>query len=114
VHDQLIEYISCLNEVLPWDKDPAEREIYLTRTSVVLSSLAVIGYDMYHWDPPLTIEDKVKRIGRLGAINWKRTNLKLVGVVGSEKGGEVQPGSSRQSVDATIRYLREKLDLRPE
>ncbi len=109
--EQLWEYLSALGEILPWNKEPPERDVYLTRTSVVLSSLAVIGHDLYTADPPIPIDDKVKRLMRLGAINWKRTNLKLVGVVGSEKDGQVQPASSRQAIDSTIRYLREKLDL---
>jgi len=109
----LHEYVNALTQVMPWVRAPEDREAYLTRASVVLSSLGVIGHDLYNFDPTISTEQKAKKISLLGKINWKRTNLKLVGIVGSEKEGQVQPGSSRQSIDSTIRFLREKLDLFP-
>jgi DGQHR domain-containing protein len=109
--EQLWEYFSALGEILPWKKPPNERDDYLTRTSVVLSSLAVIGNDLYMEDPPLTQDEKVKMLMQLQAIDWRRTNLNLVGVVGSEKAGVVQPASSRQAIDSTIRFMREKLGI---
>lgn len=109
--DQIWEYFNALGAVLPWKGNPAERDQYLTRTSVVLSSLAVLGNDLYTTDPPLSAQDKANRLIKLQQIDWRRTNLSLVGVVGSEKNGQVQPASSRQAIDSTIRFLREKLDL---
>lgn len=107
----LNEYLLALGELLPWRGDPKERDTYLTRASVVLSSLAVIGHDLYSTDPPIPIEIKVGMLTELSKIDWKRTNLNLVGVVGSEKNGQVQPASSRQAIDSTIRFLREKLKI---
>jgi len=109
--ERLWEFISALGEVLPWKGDPKDRDQALTRTSVVLSSLAVIGNDLYQADPPVPTEEKVKKLVKLSEIDWLRTNLNLVGVVGSEKGGQVAPASSRQAIDSTIRFLREKLGI---
>ncbi len=106
----LWEYLNALGTVLPWDEKEG-RDAYLTRTSVVLASLSVIGNDMYYGDVPMTQDDKVKRLAQLHRIDWKRTNLNMVGVIGSEKNGLVQPASSRQAIDATIRFLRERLGL---
>ncbi len=106
----LWEFVSALEKVLPWNGgDPKTRDEYLTRTSVVLSSLAVIGSDLYSSD--MSQEAKVKKYLEIGKMNWKKTNLSLVGVVGSEKNGTVAPASSRQAIDSTIRFLREKLGL---
>lgn len=107
----LSEYMNAIGEVLPWGSNVPDRDQYLTRTSAVMSALAVIGNDIYFHEPPLTRDQKVKRLVALSKLDWKRTNRDLIGVVGSEKGGQVQPASSRQAIDATIRYMREKLSL---
>jgi DGQHR domain-containing protein len=109
--ENLFEYITALSAVLPWTNPPEERDQYLTRTSAVISALAVVGNDLYTMDPAMTQDERVKKLVALSKIDWKRTNLGLVGVVGSEKDGQVQPTSSRQAIDSTIRFLREKLDI---
>jgi hypothetical protein len=103
----LMQYITALASVLPWAGE--ERDAYLTRASVVIAALAVVGHDMY--GEGYSDEDRALFLRRLGAIDWHRHNLQLVGVVGSEKNGLVQPASSRPAIDATIRYLRERLGL---
>lgn len=122
-HD-LREYLSVLCEILPWENTIKDRDDYLTRTSVVLSSLMVIGHQLYTMTPAIDADEKVKRLLKLKKMNWKRTNLKLDGIVGTEKESMVKsvdgkehkvkmisPASSRQAVDATIAFFREKLDL---
>lgn len=111
--DNLTEYFNVLDQVLPWNHNLEDRDQYLTRTSAVLSALSVVGNDLYNADPPLTVDQKTKKLVELSKIDWERTNLNLVGVVGSEKDGQVQPAASRQSIDATLRFLREKLQIKP-
>ncbi len=108
---QLWEYFSALGEVLPWLEEAGKRDQYLTRASAVMSALGVLGNDLYVADPPLTTEEKVKMLVALTKVDWRRTNLGLVGVVGSEKDGQVAPASSRQAIDATIRFLRERVGV---
>lgn len=113
----LWEYISALALILPWFTE--DRELYLTRSSVVLTALSVVGHDLY--TRGMHTDDIVKRIYTLSRVDWKRTNMGLAGIVGTEKEvknketGEVthvvQPASSRQAIDATIRFLREKMGL---
>jgi hypothetical protein len=110
----LQEYLSALGEMLPWDSSLADRDDYLTRTSVVLSSLMVLGHEMYNWNPPLSADDKVKRIQKLGKMDWKRTNKKWSGIIGPYQDKEIKPQANRQALDATIGFLREKLDLIPK
>lgn len=111
--ENLQEYVSALGLVLPWVG--SERDSYLTRASAVLSALSVVGHDLYHseagWE--LTPEKRAEKLACLTKIDWRRTNLGLVGVVGSEKNGQVQPASSRQAIDSTIRYLRQACGLLP-
>lgn len=103
----LREYLGKLAAVLPWEGP--ERDSYLTRTSVVLTALSVVGHDLYTSDrDPVEIDEAIRKLGR---INWSRSNLGLVGVVGSEKNGLVQPASSRPAIDATIRWLRQVTGL---
>lgn len=106
----LMEYLSALGELLPWSSDTPDRDQYLTRASAVLSALAVVGNDIYK-DPSIPTNEKVKKLMELSKLDWKKTNLNLVGVVGSEKDGMVAPTASRQSIDASLRYMREKLGL---
>ncbi len=108
----LNDYVNALGMVLPWiSKEGENRDDYVTRTSAVISALAVVGHDLFLGDHPYTPEQIVHKLGELARINWKRTNRDLIGVVGTEKEGQVQPTSSRQSIDATIRFLREKLAI---
>ena len=107
--ENLWEYLTALETILPW-ADAVNRDAYLTRTSVVMAALSVIGNALYYQNGEPQ-EEKVRRLGALHRLDWRRTNLDLVGVVGSEKKGQVQPASSRQAIDATIRYLRERLGL---
>lgn len=103
----LTDWLSGLSAALPWNTE--DRDDHLSRTSSVLSALSVIGHDVYATNP--TTEQVQAVIGLLGAIDWRRTNLSWVGVIGSEKDGVVQPASSRPAIDATIRFLREKVGL---
>jgi hypothetical protein len=119
--ERLMEYVSALALILPWFM--GDRDQYLARASVVLSSLAVVGHDLYAAGLPS--EEIGRRLATLGNIDWRKTNLGLVGVVGSEKSQPVkdseghvtgtitvvQPGSSRQAIDSTIRFLRQQLGL---
>lgn len=113
--DNLRDYIAQLGMVLPWGSTIQERDSYLTRSSAVLAGLAVVGHDLYH--SGMNGAAVSKAISNLGKVDWRRTNLNLVGVVGSEKDGLVQPASSRQAIDSTIRFLRETagvLTTKPE
>lgn len=105
----LNDYISALGLALPWKGE--NRDEYVTRTSAVMSALAVIGHDLFLSDRPMEMDVVVQKLATLGKMNWKRTNRDLIGVVGSEKDGQVQPTSSRQAIDSTIRYMRQALGL---
>lgn len=105
--ENLAKYVSRLASVLPWAGE--DRDAYLTRTSVVVAALSVVGHDMYL--EGYSEEDRTLFVRRLAEIDWQRHNLSLVGVVGSEKNGLVQPASSRPAIDATIRFLRERMGL---
>jgi hypothetical protein len=119
--DRLMEFVSALALILPWFAP--DRDQYVARASAVLSSLAVVGHDLYASGLPS--EEIGRRLASLGGIDWRRTNLGLVGVVGTEKmqpvkddAGNVtgtisvvQPASSRQAIDSTIRWLRQQLGL---
>jgi hypothetical protein len=105
----LDNYISALGMALPWNAE--NRDEYVTRTSAVMSALAVVGHDLFLGDRKYSKEEIVSKLTALGKMNWKRTNRDLIGVVGSEKDGQVQPTSSRQAIDSTIRYMRQALGL---
>jgi DGQHR domain-containing protein len=103
----LDNYLSILGDIMPWNVE--ERDSYLSRASVVLSALAVVGHDLMVQHLP---ESELRnRLRVLGNLDWRRSNLGWVGIVGSEKAGEVQPASSRPAIDATIRFLRERLGV---
>jgi hypothetical protein len=103
----LDNYLGHLGDVMPWYSP--EREQYLGRASVVLSALAVAGHDLYRLG--LSDAEISAKLRILGHLDWKRSNLGWVGILGSEKNGEVQPASSRPAIDATIRFLRERLGI---
>lgn len=103
----LDNYLGILGDIMPWSI--AERDQYLSRASVVLSALAVVGHDLMVQN--LSEVELRNRLRVLGNLDWRRSNLGWVGIVGSEKNGEVQPASSRPAIDATIRFLRERLGV---
>jgi hypothetical protein len=105
--NSLDNYLGILGDIMPWNI--AERDQYLARASVVLSALAVVGHDLMVQNLPET--ELRARLRVLGNLDWRRSNLGWVGILGSEKNGEVQPASSRPAIDATIRFLRERLGL---
>jgi hypothetical protein len=102
-------YLEMLGDVMPWTI--AERDQYLSRASAIVSALAVVGHDLFNPDRGLSRDEIWNKVQILGKLDWRRTNLGWVGIVGSEKNGEVQPASSRPAIDATIRFLRERLGL---
>ena len=108
----LSDYLAALGLALPWHGE--NRDEFVTRTSAVMSALAVVGHDLFLGERKFTNEEIANKITILSNMNWRRTNLGLVGVVGSEKDGQVQPTSSRQAIDATIRYMRQGIDINPE
>lgn len=108
----LEQYLFALGKVLPWVQNEGQnRDEFLARSSVAFAALAVIGHDLFQ--SGMTYEEIGGRIARLGKLDWRRTNLEWVGVMGSAKDGKVQPASSRPAIDGTIRYLREWLGLKP-
>lgn len=102
-------YVTALGACLPWTGEA--REEYLTRSSVVFSALAVVGHDLFH--SGLSYAEIGDRIASLCRLDWRRTNLAWVGVLGSEKNGRVQPASSRPAIDGLIRFLRTHLGVTP-
>ncbi len=111
----LTNWLGTLATLLPWEGQPAERDQYLTRASVVLTALSVVGGELYRSGLP--VETLASHVAILGRLDWRRTNLLWVGIVGSERPGKegeppvVQPASSRPAIDATIRHFREILKL---
>lgn len=108
-HKAVWDYLNALGTVLPWTGEG--RDEMVTRTSAALSALAVVGHDLFLGDRTYTQDEIVAKLAGLSRMNWRRSNRDLIGVIGTEKEGQVQPTSSRQSIDATIRYIREKLGI---
>lgn len=115
--ENLHQYLLAVGEVLPWvSKEGANREDFLARTSVVFSALSVIGHDLF--SSGLSAGEIGERVARLARIDWRRTNLAWVGILGSEKEAKdgtktVTPSSARPAIDGLIRFLRERLDIHP-
>jgi hypothetical protein len=116
---ELFDYISLLDGAFPnWTVVPG-REDYLFRASAALQALGVLGFDLY-----TKVDDATRRKEMILAIgekhlNWKRTNVdEWQPIIGQVKRGapearlaEVSPASSRQAIDATIRFLRDRAGL---
>ena len=94
------------------------RELYLFRSSSALQGLGVLGHDLY-----TTVSDAKRRrdmMARIGQsqLDWRRTNVRdweaVIGdkvVVDDGKGGTIKsisPRASRQAIDGTIKFLRER------
>lgn len=115
--ENLGNFLLALSKVLPWlTTKEHNREEFLTRTSVVFSALSVIGHDLFSSD--MSTGEIGERIARLARVDWRRTNLAWVGILGSEKEAKdgtktVTPSSARPAIDGLIRYLRGVLDLTP-
>lgn len=118
--EKLSEYVTALNEVLPyWTVSPG-REEFLFRSSPALQALGVLGYELY--SKVKNTDDRRAMISRIGEgmLDWRRTNVvDWSDVIGTtvEKDTpsgmvlEVSPRSNRQSIDGTIRFLRNRSGL---
>lgn len=101
------QYLGALSLALPWSEP--NRDVYVARASAVFAALAVVGHDLF--SSGLSYDEIGRRIARLSQLDWRRTNLAWVGVLGTEKDGKVQPASSRPVIDGMIRFLRERLGV---
>jgi DGQHR domain-containing protein len=114
---ELFDYIDELYSVLPnWISVPG-REHYLFRSSPALQALGVLGHELYTKVEETPIRSQmIARIGE-GQLDWKRSNVaeweSVIGIaVEDEKGTKtISPRASRQAVDGTIRFLRDKSGL---
>lgn len=110
----LDQYLTLLNLMLPWASDTPDRDMYVTRTSAMMSGLAVLGHDLFLDEKRFSNEEISLKISLLKTLDWKKTNRDLIGVVGGERDGLVAPNASRQAIDSTIKYLRDRLGITPE
>lgn len=119
---QLFEYMTELNNVLPhWTVVPG-RDIYLFRASAALQALGVIGQLLYtKVHDPEQLKAIIANIGE-GKLDWLRTNVKdwdnVIGVRVDRKNtdtgattSEVSPRSNRQAFEGTIKFLRDRSGL---
>jgi DGQHR domain-containing protein len=109
---RLAEYLTLLEKVFPnWTIVPG-REEYLFRASAALQALGVIGFYLY-----TKVEEQGKQRQMIEAIgekrlNWRKSNTaEWRGVIGQVKKDTVSPASSRQAIDGTIRFLKDRSGL---
>jgi hypothetical protein len=118
---KLFDYVQDLGKALPaWtDPNPEVRAQYLFRSSPAWQALGVVGHLLKEIDD----EDERKRlITMIGQLDWSRSNLSWESIIGAkqqeidENTGRVtrewiSPRSSRQPIDATIGFLKQRLGL---
>jgi DGQHR domain-containing protein len=111
-HD-VFDFLDQLNSVFPnWTVVPG-REEYLFRSSAALQALGVLGYLLRE-----KVADAAKRQEMLASLgehhlDWRRSNVADWGnVIGAPKeDGTVSPASSRQAIDGTIKFLKDRCGL---
>lgn len=114
---RLSEYIDELNRVLPhWTVVPG-REDYLFRSSPAMQALGVIGHLLYtKVQDPMQRKAMISRIGE-AKLDWRRTNVKewesIIGIAREDEKGNrwITPRASRQAIDGTIRFLKDRCGL---
>jgi hypothetical protein len=108
----LVAYVDQLNTQFPnWTVVPG-REDYLFRSSAALQALGVLGFLLQTKVPDA--ERRAQMIAAIGEkrLDWKRSNVKdWTNIIGAEKDGAITPASSRQAIDGTIRFLKERSGL---
>jgi DGQHR domain-containing protein len=111
---KLGEYLNLLGEAFPsWTMPPEDREPYLFRASAALQGLGSLGNLLYNKIDNRDLRRKmVMNIGEK-AIDWKRTNVELWGpVIGRVVDGAVSPSSTRQIIESTAKFLRERSGIK--
>ena len=111
---RLFGYLDELDQALPhWTVVPG-REDYLFRSSPALQALGVIGHLIYtKVHDPAERKQMIANIGER-KLDWKRSNVKdwnsVIGIqIGDEKDGFfISPRASRQSIDGTIKFLKDR------
>ncbi len=118
---ELFEYVNELASSLPdWmNRDPATRAQYLFRASPAWQAFGVIGYLLKEIDDA---DERKHMIEAIGQLDWRRTNLGWESIIGAKQqevnDGQIRewisPRSSRQAIDGTITFLRQRLGLTTE
>lgn len=112
IHGELFEYVKLLNKVLPnWTVVPG-REEFLFRSSAALQALGVVGHLL--WTKVFDEVARSRMVEGLGEkkLDWRRSNVaEWNGVIGSVSDGAITPASSRQAIDGTIRFLKDRSGL---
>ena len=107
-----------LRDVLPTWVNIDKRADYLFRSSAAWQALGVIGYLRSDVDDE---DERVVILRKLGEsrLDWRRSNLEWESVIGAKQSDDqgrewISPRSSRQAIDGTIGFLRQRLNLATE
>ena len=110
----LSEYLTMLGEMFPtWMLHP-DREQYLFRASAALQGLGSLGSLLWNKVDNSTLRKQLLSNVGERVIDWRRTNWQTWGpVIGRVVEGingdrYVSPSSTRQTVEGTAKFLRDK------
>jgi hypothetical protein len=120
LQDQLSQYVTELYEVLPNWTNEATRGRYLFRASPAWQALGVIGNLLSEVDDEDDRRAMIELIGE-SELDWTRENLQWESVIGNrqqEVGDDgkvvaewISPRASRQAIDGTIGFLKQRTGL---
>lgn len=115
---RISQYLNELRDVLPTWVNIDKRADYLFRSSAAWQALGVIGYLRSDVDDE---DERVVILRKLGEsrLDWRRSNLEWESVIGAKQSDDqgrewISPRSSRQAIDGTIGFLRQRLNLATE
>lgn len=122
LQDRLVQYLTELGELLPTWTNAEERVKYLFRASPAWQALGVVGHLLADVDDEDDRRGLLRRIGEAN-IDWSRENLEWESVIGNRQQqlndeGQIvaqwiSPRASRQAIDGTIGFLKERIGLTP-
>jgi hypothetical protein len=112
--EKVDEFLSLLGDAFPtWTMPPQDREPYLFRSSAALQGLASLGHLL--WSKVEKPDERRRIVMNVGerSVDWRKTNWQQWGpvigrVVDGPDGKVVSPSSTRQIVESTTKFLREK------
>lgn len=112
---QIFAFLENLQRALPTWTNADKRAEYLFRASPAWQAFGVIGYLLHEIDDE---DERAVALAKMGErkLDWRRSNLTWESVIGTKQSDDegkqwISPRASRQAIDGTISFLKQRLGL---
>ena len=115
---RVAQYLNELYDILPTWVNMDKRADFLFRSSAAWQAFGVIGYLLRDVDDEDERGVMLRKLGE-SRLDWRRSNLAWESIIGAKQSDEqgkewISPRASRQAIDGTINFLKQRVGLTVE